>query len=314
MLSIVMPAFNEANNIKGMIQETLSVLKKTRFEDNFEIIVVDDHSDDETYQNVEWFQNPRINCIRLSRRSGSHVALRAGLAQAKGQPVLCLSADGQDDPNALLEMLKKWEEGHHIVWALRSKRKEAFIIKGTALVFYKILSFLTDIKKTNIDISRADFYLLDEKVVDSINRCRERNTSLFGLIQWMGFRQAGVEYSRRERKHGKSGWNFRRRFQLMRDWIVAFSGLPLKIMSLIGIVVAFIGFFYAVFIAIHAIIGNPVPGWASLMIVVLILTGLQMIMLGVVGEYLWRSLVESRKRPLYFIENSTLSSMNENNE
>lgn len=311
MFSIIIPAYNESSNIKTTIIELFDVLSDTYFISNYEIIVVDDHSDDSTFQEVKSFNDRKVKCIRLSRRSGSHVALRAGISLARGDAVLCISADGQDDPNVLEEMLKKWQEGTQIVWALRKKRKESFLIKRSVLIFYKTLELLTNTEKSEIDLSRADFYLLDKKVVDAINHCPERNTSLFGLINWLGFKQDYVEYKRRERKLGKSKWNFRARFLLAKDWIVAFSGLPLKLMSILGALVALIGFLYAIFIVIHAIIGNPIQGWASIMIVILILGGLQMIMFGILGEYLWRNIDESRRRPLYFIEKSTFKKLEE---
>ncbi len=310
-LSIIIPSYNESLNIKVIINELLNVLSRTNFSNKYEKIIVDDHSTDNTYQIVESFNDVRIKCIRLSRRSGSHVALRAGIANARGDAVLCISADGQDDPNVLEEMLKKLHEGAQIVWALRKKRKESFLIKRSVLIFYRTLELLTNTKKSEIDLSKADFFLLDKKVVDAINHCPERNTSLFGLINWLGFKQDYVEYERRERKLGKSKWNFHARFLLAKDWIVAFSGLPLKLMSILGALVALIGFLYAIFIVIHAIIGNPIQGWASIMIVILILGGLQMIMFGILGEYLWRNIDESRRRPLYFIEKSTFKELEE---
>ena len=306
LISIVIPAFNESQNIKGTIEEVLKLIEQKSLAEDYEILVVDDHSNDNTFQIVDGFNSSKIICLRLSRRSGSHIALRAGIAHAKGDALLCISADGQDDPSALEEMLNKWQKGAHIVWAMRKKRKEPFFVKWPALIFYKTLVLLTASRKPDIDLSRADFYLLDKKVVDSINQCKERNTSLFGLVNWLGFNQASVEYERRKRKAGKSRWNFRGRFRLVKDWIVAFSGLPLKLISLVGVFVSFIGFLYALFIAVYAIVGKPVPGWASIMIVILVLSGFQMIMLGVIGEYLWRNLEESRRRPLYFLEDNTM--------
>ncbi len=311
MLSVIIPAFNESDNIKSTIKETQDTIEKKCLSKEFEIIIIDDHSEDNTFDIVESFNDTRIICIRLSRQSGSHIAVRAGIAHAKGDGVLCISADGQDDPNVLEEMLKKWQAGAHIVWALRKSRKEAFFIKWPALIFYKTLELLTNTNKSEIDLSRADFYLLDKKVVDAINHCPERNTSLFGLSNWLGFRQDYVEFERRKRKFGKSKWDFRKRLHLAKDWIIAFSGLPLKLMTIVGILVSIIGFFYAIDRIISAIRGNTVPGWASIMVVILILGGFQMTMFGIVGEYLWRNLEESRRRPLYFIEKSTFKKLEE---
>ncbi len=306
MLSILIPAYNEAQNIENSIREIRRQLENTRYCDDFEIIVVDDHSTDNTYEISASFKRPHFQCLRLSRNSGSHTAVRTGLIYVQGEAVIVISADGQDNPVAIHEMLKKWEQGSHVVWALRkSRKKEPLLKKMGAIIFYNILAFLTKSRKSHIDLSRADFYLLDKKVIRAINICQERNTSLFGLIFWLGFQQDSVEYDRNERKIGQSKWSLSKRIDLAKDWIVAFSGIPLRLMSYIGTIVASIGFIYAIFTFIRATKGNPIPGWSSLMVVLLLLGGFQMIMFGVIGEYLWRNVDESRKRPLAFIEKST---------
>ena len=147
--------------------------------------------------------------------------------------------------------------------------------------------------------------LLDCRVVEAVNACPEKNTSLFGLIAWMGFRQGTVEYRRQERRSGSSKWNFRSRAQLALDWIVGFSGLPLRLMTVVGAGVSLVGLIYAIHIVRNLFAGNPPEGWSSTMIVILVIGGLQMAMLGIIGEYLWKNLDESRRRPLFFIEKST---------
>jgi len=155
-------------------------------------------------------------------------------------------------------------------------------------------------------LANADFYLLDRKVVNAINTCGERNTSLFGLLIWLGFNQDSVTYQRRARMSGKSKWNFKSRLRLATDWIIAFSGIPLRFVTYLGIFISLLGFVYALGVFINVFLfGSPVQGWASLMVVILFLSGIQMILLGTFGEYLWRNLDESRKRPLYFLEKST---------
>jgi polyisoprenyl-phosphate glycosyltransferase len=301
MISVIVPALNESANIRPLIDKLI-----LQFQQPCEIIIVDDHSSDDTYEQVEQLNLPNVYAIRLSRRSGSHVALRAGLLQATGDAVLCISADGQDNPAVINQMLSKWTAGQQIVWALREKREnEAFMQKYFSLAFYSLLRMLVVEQARNIDLARADFYLLDRLVVDSINSCPERNSSLFGLIAWMGFRQDYVEYERLERLSGKSKWNFRSRLRLAKDWIIAFSGLPLKMMTWIGFSVAVLGLLYAGFIFNRALTGYPVQGWASLMILVLVLGGFQMTMAGITGEYLWRTLDETRNRPLFFVEKNS---------
>jgi len=306
ILSIIIPAHNESNNINATMEEILAITGKMHDIDKTEVIVVDDHSSDNTYDVVDNMNDSRVSCLRLSRQSGSHTALRAGLMKADGDIVLCISADGQDDPNCLNQMLLKLCSGCNIVWALRKSRdNESVILRLFAKTFYKILLRLIGSDQSGIDLSRADFYILDRPVLNAIKSCTERNTSLFGLISWLGFKQEFVEYERRERKSGLSKWSYRSRLRLAKDWIIAFSGLPLKLMTVAGFIVAFIGFSYATFLIINSFLKNPIAGWSSIMVAVLVLGGIQMIMLGVAGEYLWRNLDESRKRPLYFIEKET---------
>jgi len=311
-LSVIIPAYNEKDNIKDTTKEISQIIESVSEIDDFQVIVVDDHSSDNTYEIINQMKDPRIACIRLSRRSGSFTALRAGIAEAKGDVVLCISADGQDDPSSLKDMMDKWRGGANVVWALRRSRdNERLRIRIQAKAFYLLLSWLVRHNSSAIDLSRADFCLLDSRVIDAVNACYERNTSLFGLIAWLGFKQDFVEYDRRERMRGKSKWNFRSSVDLAIDWSTAFSGLPLKLTSIVGFFVLSIGFLCALLIILRALFGGiPINGWPATMVAILILGGLQMLMLGVFGEYLWRNLDESRKRPLYFIENSTLKDKN----
>jgi dolichol-phosphate mannosyltransferase len=243
--------------------------------------------------------------LRLSRRSGSHTAIRAGLAHTNGDAVLCISSDGQDNPVVLGQMVQQWQQGAQVVWAIRNAREETFKDKMAATLFYYTLRLFANSGQSDIDLANADFYLLDKKAVSAINACSERNTSLFGLIIWIGFKQVGVTYDRRERMNGKSKWSFRSRIRLAQDWIMAFSGVPLKLMTYLGMSAAVIGFLYALFILFAAIKGYTTPGWAESVLLMLVGGGVLLIMLGIIGEYLWRTLDETRKRPLFFIEKDT---------
>lgn len=307
-LSIVLPAYNEASNIERVVDELISTIEKISLVTSYEIVVCDDHSNDYTFQliNKKAQRNNKIKSIRLSRRSGSHTALRAGIAKASGELVLCISADGQDDPVVLEKMIRKViEEKNHTVWALRKNRNDSFFTKLFAQWFYKILRMVANKENEHIHLAHADFYLLSRKVVNAINQCKEQNTSLFGLIVWLGFKQDFVEYERRERISGKSKWNFKSRTKLAKDWIIAFSALPLKLITYVGIIAAVIGFTYAMFILVYTLLGYAKPGWAENAILILLSGGILMIMLGIIGEYLYRTLDESRNRPLYFIEDET---------
>ncbi|MBU0605765.1 MAG: glycosyltransferase family 2 protein [Candidatus Omnitrophica bacterium] len=303
-LSIVIPAYNEAENIKATINMLLSSIETLPKLGGFEVIVVDDCSTDGTYGRVVSIGDPRIGCIRLSRRAGSHTALRAGIKESTGDAVLCISADGQDVPSCLGTMIGKLEKGSNVIWALRTSRKdEPWIARMPAKVFYKLLFRMLNQKDSKIDLSRASFFMLDRVVIDAINSCPERNTSLFGLIAWLGFNQDSVESERRLRLSGGSKWSFKSRFRLAKDWIIAFSGLPLKMASLTGIFISMLGALGALFIIIRKLFyGYTVMGWPSTVVLILLLGGIQLVMLGLIGEYLWQNLDESRNRPLFFIE------------
>ena len=304
-LSIVIPAYNESRNIGPTIEEIISITDNATDIDQVEVIVVDDHSSDNTFDVVSAMDDKRISCMRLSRQSGSHTALRAGIREAKGDAVLCICADGQDNPSCIPEMLQKCRNGAHVVWALRKSRgNEQLHIRIPALIFYKLLNSLVS-SKDDIDLTNADFWLIDRTIADAVNSCMERNTSLFSLIAWLEFKQDFVMYDRRVRRYGTSKWNFRSRLRCAKDWIIAFSGIPLKLMPVIGFFISSVGFLYALYIIANYFIGNPLEGWSTIMVITLLLGGIQMIMLGIIGEYLWRNLDESRKRPLYFIEKKT---------
>jgi glycosyltransferase involved in cell wall biosynthesis len=302
-LSVVIPAYNEELNIPVIIEKIKFNLLNCCSISDFEIIICDDHSNDLTFETVRLINDKKIKAIRLSRRSGSHRAIRAGLNFSKGDVVLCISADGQDDVGIIEKMIEKIKMGSHIVWGVRESRDEPLFSKIFALFFYKLLNLFVPNEK-KVDLANADFYMLHRKVVDSINLCKESNTSLFGLIAWIGFKQESVKYVRNKRVYGKSKWSFKSKLKLTLDWIIAFSGIPLKLISILGLVFAFIGFLYAIFIIFLSVSGKTTPGWAENVILILIIGGIQMIMMGVLGEYLLRTFDESRKRPLYFIEES----------
>lgn len=301
-LSVVIPAFNENENLRDIIGEIKHNIAASGNITQHEIIVVDDHSSDDSFDTIQRMTLPGVKCIRLSRRSGSHVALRAGIRAAKGDAVLCISADGQDHPEAIGRMVAGYKAGNDIIWALRKKRQEGFSAMLFANFFYNILKSVTDQEENTIDLNRADFFMLSHKAADAVNACNERNTSLFGLLVWLGFKQDFTEYDRRPRKKGSSKWSFRSKMHLAKDWIIAFSGIPLKIMTYAGFTIALCGFLYALFIILYSLMGYARPGWAETVIITLLLGGIQMIMLGIIGEYLWRNLDETRKRPLYFVE------------
>jgi dolichol-phosphate mannosyltransferase len=225
-----------------------------------------------------------------------------GLDHVVGRAAVMIAADMQDPPEIVLDLLERWRGGDQVVWAVRTARTG---VSATSLmlsrIFYKIMRRI--IGRGDLAGHNADVFLVDRVVIDALTQCRESNLSLFSLLGWLGFRQSTVSYVKEERQHGHSGWTFKKKLKLFLDSITAFSYFPIRVMSLVGISVACLGFVYAVIVATEAVlVGVPVEGWTSLMIVLLVLGGLQMTMLGVLGEYLWRALDESRNRPRYNVE------------
>ncbi len=302
VVSVVTPAYFEEDNLPIMF-DRLSVVFEQIGQD-WEWLIVDDHSGDKTFEVAKSLaiKNHRVRVVRLSRNCGSHAAILCGVSHSRGDCVIVLSADLQDPPSVLGDLISKWRDGDQIVWAVRKQRdSDGLISLFFSKIFYKILAKLDGLKET--PALGSDFFLIDTKVVDALSAIQERNINVFALIQWMGFRQSSINYERQERMHGHSGWTISKKISLFVDSVVAFSFLPIRIMLILGFVIATLGFSYAIFIITNfAIHGAVVEGWSSLMIAILISGGLNLIMLGMLGEYIWRVLVESRNRPRFFIE------------
>jgi glycosyltransferase involved in cell wall biosynthesis len=302
VLSIVIPCFRESENIPilyGRIRDTL-----TPKGISWELIAVDDHSPDNTFEAAAALaaQDPRVKVVRLSRNSGSHLASLCGIELARGDAAVVMAADLQDPPEVLIDMIRHWQAGDQVVWACRRQRTGVGPIgRLMSQVYYRMLARL--VPNETLPPQGADFFLLDRKVVDALAQCRESNFSILALILWLGFRQGQISYDKQARLHGRSSWRLSRKIRLVIDSIISFSHLPLRLISLLGVLVALTGFLYAIYIAISYFwVMAPVEGWSSLMVITLLLSGTQMIMLGVIGEYVWRTLHESRRRPRYNIE------------
>lgn len=300
-VSIVTPAFSEEKNLPLLYDRLKTVMEGLGV--TWSWLVVDDHSEDRTYDVVAEIarKDPRVKCLRLARNSGSHVALVCGLHHADGECTVALAADLQDPPETIPKLLEEWRSGAQIVWAARGAR--AGVSKQSLMFSRAFFWTLRNVAKLKeIPESGADFFLLDRRVAQAFKQFDERNVSLFALITWMGFRQSTIYYDKEARAYGHSKWTLLRKLRLTVDSVVAFSHLPVRIMSLLGLAIALLGFTFAAFIIIDVVLGNPPAGWASTMVIILVLSGVQMMMLGVLGEYLWRTLDESRSRPLYVVE------------
>jgi dolichol-phosphate mannosyltransferase len=301
LLSVVTPAFNEASNLPELWARLCVSMESAGVE--WEWIVVDDHSTDTTFETILGLSatHRRVRGYRFSRNFGSHLALTCGLENAQGRCAAVMAADLQDPPELLPELIDKWRKGAQVVWAVRSERKGEKASKvGSANLFYFIMRRVAGLK--NMAPTGADFFLIDRAVIDALNQFPERNVSLMALITWMGFRQDQVDYAKDARSRGKSGWSLEKKLKLAVDSVTSFTYLPIRAMTYLGICVAVCGFLYAVLVIINTLRHHLVQGWASLMVVVLVLGGAQMLMLGVLGEYLWRAFDESRRRPRYIIE------------
>ena len=297
-ISIVTPAYNEAENLPLLYGELCTVLDAMPVD--WEWLVVDDHSSDTTFGELS-HRDPRVRALRFARNSGSHLACTCGLREASGDCAVIMAADLQDPPETIPKLFEHWQNGAQVVWAVRAARlgeKASTIALSRA--FNWILRRFTGMR----DLPAADYFLVDRRVLEAFRQFGESNTSVMTLIAWMGFRQESLLYVKEARAHGVSKWNLEKKFKLAVDCITSFTYLPIRYMSYAGVIVALLGFLYAGFVFVHAFRGHPIQGWASLMIVVLVLGGLQMIMMGILGEYLWRALDESRRRPRYLIEGS----------
>lgn len=226
-LSVVIPCYNEEANIKATLEELLSTIKKTPSVDKYQIIVVDDHSSDGTFQTVKSMKNEGVSCIRLAERMGSHIAIRAGLKEATGEATVFLPADAQEDPGILDTMIQKWQNGSKVVWGLsKAKSHKGWHIRKSADLFYKILKWSGATRDAVVDISRATFFFMDRSVVRLVNQCSLPNAPLHGLVICAGPEQDWIEYERRPRRSGKSKWTFLSLLGLAKDWIIEFSDLP----------------------------------------------------------------------------------------
>lgn len=300
-LSIVIPVYYNEDNIPSLykkLEET--IIKNEQFE--HELIFVDDGSGDNSYDELKKLsnQNQNIKVIKLSRNFGSHTAILAGISNCSGDCVTAISADLQDPPEIILEMIEKWKAGNKVVLAVRKDREESFLQKFISGTYYKLMKKYA---LPNMPEGGFDCFLIDKKVVDIIKTIEEKNTTLMGQILWCGFKTEKIYYTRKQREIGKSRWTLSKKVKLFIDSFLAFSYVPIRFMSFLGILISIFGFLFGCYILYNRVTNHiAVEGWASLMIVVLFLSGVQMIMLGILGEYLWRTFDTSRHRPVFIVE------------
>jgi glycosyltransferase involved in cell wall biosynthesis len=305
MLSVVVPVKNEEDAILPFIARVGPILDAITDHGGWEILFIDDGSTDATLAAIVAcnLSDARVRGLSLSRNFGKEAALSAGLDHARGAAVIPMDVDMQDPPEVLPEMVAKWRDGHEMVFGVRRSRAEdSFTKRVTAGLFYRAHNMVSADK---IPENAGDFRLMDRKVVDVIRAMPERNRFMKGLFAWAGFRQASVEYDRAERETGTTKYNYWKLWTLALDGITSASTVPLRIWSYVGALVALFAIGFASWLAIDTMIfGNPVPGYASLMTSVLFLGGIQLISLGVLGEYVGRILTETKQRPLYVVRDT----------
>jgi glycosyltransferase involved in cell wall biosynthesis len=305
LLSVVVPVKNEEDGIFPFVERVGAILEGIACEQGWEILFVDDGSDDLTLAAIVAAnrRDPRVRALSLSRNFGKEAALTAGLDHARGSAVIPMDADMQDPPEVLREMVAKWREGFEMVFGVRRCRDSDPLPKRlTAGLYYRAHNWVSQEK---IPENAGDFRLMDRKVVDVIRALPERNRFMKGLFAWAGFKQAAVEFDRAEREKGTTKFNYWKLWTLALDGITSASTVPLRIWSYVGALVALFALGYAGFIAVDTMVfGNRVPGYASIMTSVLFLGGIQLISLGVLGEYVGRILTEAKQRPLYVVRDT----------
>ena len=302
VISIVVPVYFNEPNLPETIPQLLALEKKlTDYE--LELVFVDDGSRDRSLSILLEFQKKfpdTIKVLKLTRNFGSMAAIQAGLTVASGDCTAFIAADLQDPPELLIDMIKHWEKGTKAIFAVRSDRKENFIQKSISNLYYKLIRTFAI---PDYPAGGFDLFLIDKQVVREVNKIQEKNTSILTLIYWLGFDAVMIPYVRRKREKGKSRWTLSKKIKLFVDTFVSFSYFPIRLFSSIGILYAIASFLYGAFVFIYwAVYGETVQGWVTMMLVLTFTAGLQMTLLGILGEYLWRTLDTSRKRPLFVID------------
>lgn len=299
-LSIVIPFFNEEGNINVLYNSLLPVIRKLT--NDFEIIFVDDGSKDATFAEIESICNKDAHVlgISLSKNFGHQIAITAGMEHASGDAVITMDGDMQHPAEVIESLYQKFREGYDIVNTSRADTVDSSAFKNiTSSWFYKIINNLSDI---HIESSSADFRLMNRKTVNAFLQLKEKDRFVRGLISWMGFRQIAVSYSAPLRHSGKSKYSIAKMFRFAADGITSFSAKPLRISFYAGLIVSFIGFLYSIFAVVQYFNGKTIPGWTSILLTVLIIGGIQLISIGIIGEYLARVFHEAKNRPLYFVK------------
>lgn len=312
-ISVIVPIYNEEQIIPELynrLQKTVSQISK-----NYELIFVNDGSKDLSLLELLKLseQDPRVFYINFSRNFGHQIAVTAGLDASRGKAVVIIDGDLQDPPELITDLFKKYQEGYDVVYAKRKERKgESAFKKVTAKLFYRTLKRITAI---DIPLDTGDFRLIDRKVVDYLNHMPEQNKFLRGQIAWLGFKQTEVLFNRDKRKYGKTGYSLDKMIRFAMDGITSFSDKPLQIVTKLGLFISFVSFIIILYaIYSHFILNRTIAGWTSLIVSSMFIGGVQLISIGVIGEYISRINKNVLKRPLYIIEKTNCTNSNTHNK
>ncbi len=300
-MSVVVPVFNEQHGLRELLRRLQASLAPTKI--HWNLLLVDDGSDDDSWSTIVELNQRHDNVagLKLSRRFGKEIAMSAGLDAAQGDAVVIIDADLQDPPELIPRFIELWREGHDVVYGQRTHRAgETWLKKFTATAFYRIINWLSD---TRIPRETGDFRLLSRRAVEAIKRLPERHRFMKGLFAWVGYQQVAVPYERDPRFTGDSKFSYWRLWNFALEGITSFSSAPLRIATLIGLITSLGSLVYAAWIALKTVIfGEPIAGYPSMMVAILFLGGVQLLSLGVIGEYLGRLFDENKQRPLYLVD------------
>ena len=299
-ISIIVPVYYNSDTLELLYNDMKEkILPKLG---DYEIVFTDDGSKDNSWEIMNSIRekDPNVKCVKLSRNFGEHAALLAGLSQCTGDCAVTKQADVQEDSEIILEMYESWKKGNKVVLAVRSDRDEPFLKKFFASIYYHIIHKLVN---ENMPVGGCDCYLIDRQVIKVLELLDEKNSSLTLQVLWAGFKTDHVYFHRNDREIGESRWTLSKKVKLAMDSMLSFSYTPIRLMSTLGGLFFIASIIMIINVIIEAVFtGVPVQGWASLMCLVLFSSGIIMIMLGIIGEYLWRALDASRKRPPFIID------------
>jgi polyisoprenyl-phosphate glycosyltransferase len=301
LLSVIVPVFNESAVIPAFFERATTAFAAIPGVD-YELVFVDDGSRDDSFAKLSAFaaRDPRVRIVKFSRNFGHQIAITAGVDHSRGDCVVVIDADLQDPPEVVGRMVEAWRNGYDVVYGVRETRDGESTMKlATAALFYRLLTRLTNIQ---IPTDVGDFRLMSRRAANELSKLREKDRFVRGLVSWIGFKQTGVLYNRDKREAGETKYPYRKMIKFALDGITSFSTVPLRIATWMGYGSALVAVLYLVYVLIMRFLGFTIEGWATIMVAMLFLGSVQLICLGILGEYLGRVFNEVKPRPMYVVE------------